>query len=696
MKKFLIFIFVLALLFGGGLFALTKFISVDKVKTQIAESVKKATGRDISFDAMHPAIFFPNVGLRLRNVKFSNASWAHDKNMLELEELDLHLALKPLLSKRVEVAKLILKKPVIHIETTAEGKGNWEFPKAAREKDADKEPAAPSAGSKMASGFKFKFGVMQISGGGILSFRDGKKGTLTKLDGVQASLTWPEFENALQVDGQFDYKGKRVNVLVNIEKPLAFSEGKSTPGDLQIKGDVFTFKVDGDFTSTGTMLAGKVDVDLPELSEFAGWLQGGKTKLPFEKCSFTSAAAATASSVRLNGLKLKLDDVNAGGDVTVALGGKPNVTAKLSLNKLNLDRFMEASKETAAVKGDKASAAPKQQDWDDTPMNFGGLKTFDADLTLKTDGFSVKGAEVGPSTLTAQVNGGVLHAKSSEAKMFGGTVSTDLTVNAAGPSLGFKFNLAGVQAEPVLTTFANFKKLDGTAYMTADMTSAGNSQKAIINNLAGKGTFDFKNGSLKGIDLANFAKLIQNRLQEMNIGEGKTEFVDMGGAYTVTKGVAHNEDLKMRGPLVQATGSGDINLPEKFIKYRVLPVLTASSAVDNAKGLKVPVDIKGPFSNIKVKPDYKGMISDVLGNPENAQQTIKNIRTQGKDIIKDIRKDPNKALNMLLGIPSPAPAPVPAEPDATQGTAPDAAPAPAPALEPAPEPAAPESAPGSP
>ncbi|TAL38479.1 MAG: AsmA family protein [Alphaproteobacteria bacterium] len=682
MKKFLIFILVLAILVGGGLFALTQFISVDKVKSQVVESVKKATGRDIAFDAMQPAIFFPNVGLRLRKVTFSNAPWAHDKNMLELEELDLHLALKPLLSKQVQVAKLMLKKPVIHLETSTDGKGNWEFPKAAKDKGEEKEPAEPSAGSKMASGFKFKFGQMQISGGGVLTYRDGKKGTVTKLDGVNASLTWPEFENALQVDGEFNYKGKRVNVLVNLEKPLAFSEGKTSGGDLQVKGDGFTFKIDGNFASAGTMLSGKVDVSLPELSAFAGWLQGGKTKLPFEKCSFTSAATASASSLKLNGIKLKLDDVNAGGDVTVGLGGKPTVTAKLSLDKLNLDRFMQASKETAAVKGDKAAAAPRQQDWDDTPMNFGGLKAFDADFTLKTDGFSVKGAEVGPSTLTAQVNGGVLRAKSSEAKMFSGTVSTDLTVNAAGPSLGIRFNLSGVQAEPVLTTFANFKKLDGTAYMTADLASSGNSQKAIINNLAGKGTFDFKNGSLKGIDLANFAKLIQNRLQEMNIGEGKTEFVDMGGTYTVAKGIAHNEDLKMRGPLVQATGSGDINLPEKSIKYRVLPVLTASSAVENAKGLKVPVDIKGPFSNIKVKPDYKGMISDVLGNPENAQETIKNIRTQGKDIIKDFKKDPNKALNMLLGIPAPAPA----EPDAAQGTAPDAAPAPEPAPEPVPGP----------
>src|SRR5262245_716563 len=117
MKKLLKFLLVLFVLAAIGVFALMQYISVDKVKQQVVDGVKKATGRDITFDAMHPAFFFPNIGVRLRNVTLSNASWAHDKNMLELQELDLHLALKPLLDKQVQVAKLRLVKPVIHLET---------------------------------------------------------------------------------------------------------------------------------------------------------------------------------------------------------------------------------------------------------------------------------------------------------------------------------------------------------------------------------------------------------------------------------------------------------------------------------------------------------------------------------------------------------------------------------------------------
>ena len=677
MKKFLIGFAIFVLLIGAGIYTLMSYLSADKIQKQLIEKVKEQTGRDIAFDAMQPAFFFPNIGMRVRNVTFSNAPWAHDKNMLELEELDLHLALKPLLSHRVEIARLTLKKPVIHLETTADGKSNWDIAKrdALKEKSAPKADEDKSASSGAASGFMFKFGQMSITGGGTLTFRDGKKGTVATFDGVNASVTYPDFESAFQMDGEFNFRNKRVNVLLNLTKPLDFFRGKPSEGDFTIKGPDCHAKLFGNLATTGTLFTGSVDAQISSLSDFAGWLEGGKTKLPFEDTSLTANVSATATSAKLTGVKLKLDDLAAGGDVTAAFAGRPNVKANLSINHIDLDKFTEASKETAAAKGTSAAksgaAAP---DWDATPMDFGGLKTFDADITLQTKGFTVKGAEAGPSTLTAELNGGVLHAKSSDAEMFSGKFSSDLTLNSATPSIALKFKMSDVQAKPMLTAFAGFKKLDGKAFLTADLTSTGNSQKALIGNLSGKGTFDFKNGSVEGINLVKFAELIQSRLESMNIGEGKTEFVDMGGTFTAANGNLHNEDLKMKGPLVQATGSGDVDIAKKFVKYRVLPVLTASSAVENAKGLTIPVDITGPFSAVKAKPDYKAVIKDIFDKPENTKAVIKNVREQGKDILKDLKSDPNKALNRLLGIPSPEPAPAPA-PDAQQ---PDGATAPPP------------------
>jgi AsmA protein len=259
----------------------------------------------------------------------------------------------------------------------------------------------------------------------------------------------------------------------------------------------------------------------------------------------------------------------------------------------------------------------------------------------------LKVIDVGASDLSVNVNNGVLKASASQAALLGGSFKSTLMANTSTdvPTFGFSFNMKDVESKPVLAAFADFKNLSGKVDADIDVTARGKSQKEMIESLDGKGAATFKNGAFEGIDLVNIAKLLQQNLGDMGVGEGKTEFIDLGGTFTIAKGIATNKDLKMRGPLVQASGSGDIDLPKKFLRYRVIPVLTASSAVEGAKGISVPVDIKGPFSAIKVKPDYKSVIVNTLKDPSAVKDTIKNAQEQ----LKNIKNDPGAALEGLLG-----------------------------------------------
>jgi AsmA protein len=444
---------------------------------------------------------------------------------------------------------------------------------------------------------------------------------------------------------------------------------------MNLKTDDLSVKSAGVLAMQGEMFNGNVETNVSSLAGLLAWAGGGQQqKLPFEKVSFTSAVRATKTDLVLKDADLMLDEVHAKGNMNIGFAGKPDIFARLSLNKLNLDRFTGGS--PAAAKGGSAATenadTQKSSGWDAAPIDLSGLKAVNADLELKTEGFSVSGADVGPSVLTVTLQNGNLNFKSSEASLFEGKLSSDLNVNAAASTMGFNFKMSGVQAKPVLTKFAHFKNLSGTADASVSVTSSGNSQKALISNLKGNGSTVFKNGSLEGIDLVNIAKLVQKHLTDLNVGAGKTDFVELGGTFVIANGIATNNDLKMKGPLLQATGKGTIDLPQKYIQYRVIPVLTASSAVENASGIAVPVDIKGPFSNIKVIPDFASVVKDIMNNPAAAKQTLKNVQDQGKLLLKGLKQDPTKALQGLLGgglLGAPAPA---AQPQA----APEPAPAP--------------------
>lgn len=656
-----------------------KLISTEKIVAEIKTQVKKSTGRDIAFDGAKLA-FFPNVGVELHNVTFSNPSWAKEKNMMTLSRADVQLALSPLFQRRIEMKRFVLDAPVIYLETSADGRNNWDF---SAQKTADKEHGEGKKSGETLDSFQIKFGAFDIHKGKFV-FANRQKNALINVSDVEMQVKWADFNSPMQLDGKFIYRKKQVALLLELEKPMELLAGKSSHGNLSIKTDDVTAKMDGTLAAKGVMLNGTIDANVNSLTKTAEWLGNGKAQVvPFEKISFTSAALLTEHTLKLKDAALSLDEVQAKGDVLVDFTNKPDITAQLSLNKLNLDRFMGA--ESIDAKNKKSAKSANAEGWSTTPMDFSGLKLVDAFLSLKTEGFSLKGAEVGASVLDVQLRNGNLRFQSSEAGLFNGKFSSDVRLNAATatPTMAFKFNMKGIDAKPMLTTFADFKKLSGTMDANIAVTSTGNSQKEIIGNLNGNGVTVFRNGALEGINLVDIAQLVQKRLGNMGVGEGKTEFVELGGTFKMNNGIAHNDDLKMKGPLVQASGKGDIDLPRQYIAYRVIPVLTASSAMEGASGLAIPVDIKGPFSNIKIKPDYAGMIKDVVNNPEAMKATIKDVGKQGREVIKTFKKDPASALQGLLGggglFNAPAPeSPVEGVPIPEETAAP-AAPAPEPA-----------------
>jgi AsmA protein len=694
-KKLVLSIVVLVVLLAAGLFAAVKLAPVDRIEKEVVAQVKAKTGRDLAFSDAQ-LMFWPYIGVRLHDVTFSNPSWAADKSMATLGLLDIRLAVMPLLQKRVELQRLVLQKPEIFLEVSPDGKRSWDMDLGAR---ADDAPAQKTASSSGTGDIALKFGDFDINDG-RLSYNDRQKNTKTVVEDMDITASMPDIESPLHLDGAFTYLARRVQVVLDLDAPMALADGKASAGNLVVRTDGVNAGVKGNFATSGTMLNnGEISADISSLSGVAAWASGAAgTKLPFEKLSFKSKATASAETLKLDGASLSLDDVSAAGDVSLGLGGaRPSLYARLKIGKINLDRFVTGAADAPAA---KPASAAQGGDWDATPIDFSGLKAIDADVVLQTEGFSVKGVDVGPSTLTALLKNGVLTASSSDATLFGGRFSSTLGLNAAAavPTQTFSFDMKGVQAQPVLKNFADFDKLTGTVDADISVTSAGNSQKAIVSALDGKGSTVFRNGAITGLDLVNIAQAVQKGLTSFNIGGGKTEFVDLGGTFTITKGVLANNDLKLRGPLLQATGSGTADFPRKTLKYRVIPTLTASSATENAKGLSVPVDITGPFASPRIKPDLAAAVTNVLQNKDALKATAKDIKEQGKaiegnlkDLKKEMKTDPGAALQNLLGggltkpkaEPAPAPAPAPEASPAMPFVAPEAQPQPeAPAAQP--------------
>lgn len=678
MKKLLAVVVVLVLLVGGAVFALPHLVPMERIEQEVTTRFTAATGRTLSYGSVR-LNFWPNVGLRLKDVKVSNPDWAKSDNMLTLGEMDVSLSARALLDKKVDVKKFILRQPVINLETAADGRVSWEMKPTGEVKAAVDAPAGTAAkqDGMTASDFDVTLGEVSISDGEV-SFLDGKTGKVEKVSDVDISIVMPNLQAALNIDGSMLLRDKKVSVVLSVDKPFDLVNGKPSPGSLNVQADMLKADVAGTLATTGTMLKGRINADVSSLPALVAWLgQGEQKPMPVNSISVASTAEISATNVALSGATVKVDDMQGSGDLGVKTDGvRPMVKARLTLDKVDLDRFIAGDASKADKVDDKAKPVAESAGWDNTPIDFSGLKSVDADVVIDAKGFKVKGVDVGASTLTAKLNNGKLDFSTTEAALFGGTAKAVIGVNASGatPSISAKVNLANVQAKPVLTTFAGFDKLSGTTEANLDITASGASQQAMMSTLGGSGKVVFRNGAIEGIDIVNLAKAIQSKLGEMGVGGGKTDFVEMGGSFTIAKGIATNSDLALRGPLVQASGKGTVDLPKKHVNYRVEPVLTASSGVEGAGGIRVPVDIVGPFSNLKIRPDYAAVIQDVLKDPKKMKENLKQIedsfdplKDNVKNLRKDIKEDPAKAIGGLLGggvggllAPKPQAAPTPA------------------------------------
>ncbi|TDG17150.1 AsmA family protein, partial [Paracraurococcus ruber] len=128
----------------AGAVALASF-DLNGQKPRIQALVKERTGRDLALNGP--------IGLKLsliptvtvEDVALSNMPGGSQPQMLTLRRAEVQLALLPLLSRRVEVARLRLVGPDLLLETDAEGRPNWVLAPPAAPAAPPPAEAAPAA-----------------------------------------------------------------------------------------------------------------------------------------------------------------------------------------------------------------------------------------------------------------------------------------------------------------------------------------------------------------------------------------------------------------------------------------------------------------------------------------------------------------------------------------------------------------------
>ena len=127
-----------------------------------------------------------------------------------------------------------------------------------------------------------------------------------------------------------------------------------------------------------------------------------------------------------------------------------------------------------------------------------------------------------------------------------------------------------------------------------------------VNTLNGKGNVLFRDGKIKGFDIAGALRKFTNP-GAYKQGPKETDFAQLSGSFKIVNGVVNNQDLFMASPLLRLTGKGIVNLVNKTMDYHVKPrvvgTLKGQGGSMLRKGLTVTLHISGTFDAPKVSPE---------------------------------------------------------------------------------------------
>ncbi len=633
MRKFAFILCLLLLIPIAAAVALPFLVPVGAIVAEVERQIEATTGRALTIKGRVDLSYFPSIAVTADQVHFAGVRQGED--LLSVKRLAVRLRLMPLLRGKAEVEKFVLTEPLIDLTVDKQGKPNWDVSLT----------GTPSPADHASPGFIGDLSLAEVEvTGGRLRYNDVRTGMVREATDVNITLSLPDLDGAMIMEASALLNGTPLSLDLGIDPVRPLLSGGAAGMALRLAGAGAGLDVKGQVQRQGDAplsLSGDLALTVTSMADLIKAATGVEpSDLPVNDLNLTGKLSGTPARLALAGLSAKAGDLTANGNLSVKLdGARPALGGSLSLPRLELDRYLPAP-----AAPDPAAPAPEvgPAGWSKERIDLSALKTADLDLTLQLAGLVLKGVEAGATTLTLKLTDGRLTAGLADTALFGGTLGGKLTLDAARPSLSLAVvaTARGVQAEPLLTRFAGFDRLSGATDGSIDIRTSGSNQQELVGGLNGTGSVMFRNGAVKGV---NLAQIVRTAIGHGSAEPLQTDFAEMGGAFTLTDGIAATEDFHLLAPLLRVTGKGNVNLPSKRVDMRLTPKLVGSlegqgtTRID-VDGITVPVRVRGTFDNLSWTPDLSSSVKAALKDPKKAQEQLEKLKTKegAKGVLKGL------------------------------------------------------------
>ncbi|HSD15944.1 MAG TPA: AsmA family protein [Thermomonas sp.] len=572
-------------------------------KRPIEKRVTAQTGRSFHIDGNLDVDLGRTLTIRADGLRFGNAPWAREPEMASTRSLEFDVRAWPLLRGDVQIPRVALDVPVLHLQRNESLVGNWMF----GEDDDDRELP--------------EFRNVHIADGRLTYYEptektDIKVGLSSEQRGTHAG------ESPIVVKGGGTWSGNAFTLAGTAESPLELRNTErpyridlraaAGPTRAHVRGTLLDpLRLRG--FDLKLALAGQnlddlfplLGVALPPTPPYA--LDGRFTR---------TIDSPTRSTWKYDAFTGKVGDSDLSGSAHVSAGGnaKPYLKADLRSARMDLDDLGgfiglapqaggagETSNPELAAKAARQEASGKLLP--DDPWNLAKLRAMDADVRLRAKRIETRKLPVDDMDATLALKDGVLMLKPLDFGVADGTIRSTIRMDARERSIHSKADiratglvLAKLMPDSVQLGQTAMGKVGGRVAFV----SQGNSIAQVAANADGDAEAGMGAGRISkllmefaGLDLAGILKIKLTHDQQIPIRCAYGDFAVDDGVMTPRALVFDTTETRLNG-------SGRIDLRNEQLALTIKPRTKKFSPLS----LRSPLHIEGSFKHPDLRPDY--------------------------------------------------------------------------------------------
>ena len=570
-------------------------------RPQVEKLVKEKTGRPFKIAGKIGWTLWPEFGVTLPRITLGNAAGFPDAPMIEAEKVQVAVAWRPLLSKRLEIGKVVIEGVVLRYQQRGDSSNL----------DDLHQPPAPAAADPKAKPPKAPLPPVAYQVAGLhlrqltLEISDLDRGVSRQLllEKLRVGTFAPGRLAPVLFDGRLQDGSSEISIK---------GEGKLLVAEAFAS---FHFK-------PLTLQLNMVRADAPPLSMTA-----------------TSQISLVPELRQLQFDKLEAN-INAtliNGQITLTLAERLQLLAELSSPLLDLNPYLSpVATAPQAVAAAVVSAAPaageplvpvaeaEPQPEPEAEMaataepvtepDLAWLRQLDARVDLAVEQLKARQLLLEDLHISLAVAKGELALSPVTADLYGGSFNGSLAVAHRGVGKANSYQLyatlRGVDGGALWSAWSGQRPFDGKANVEFRLDGQGLSLAQMRQGMNGRGNLELRDGAIHGLAIVQQireAGALMMAAEAPSAAEAtSTPFSALTASWQLANGKLNNNSLQLMSPLLRVDGAGHVFLQQQTLDYRLGVNVNAtadSQGLEALRGLTVPLMIRGAWAQPQIQFD---------------------------------------------------------------------------------------------